>query len=227
MKIYIWLYKLWQFAFWGFLLPAAILVLTFPVVLNTIYQLESGIRASAQGELTRLEVAEIYDPELTRGIYASGKQTVLGITHSTIDYRAIVLNEFFRRNGSPLQGFGADFVAACDKYGAPFDCTTLPAIGYVETRLCNVPQSAHIQKNCWGWGGSGKNRITFKSYTEAINVITEKLVNAYGVKYMLDPKLMQKTYCGQHCNTWGGSVQSIRYEIDNLAKQMGYPALIR
>ena len=226
MKVYILFYKVWQLAFWGLVLPFTILILTLPVVLNVIYQLETGIRVSAEAGNDNVELAKVYDPVFNASVYSTGKSAVLGVNYSTTDYRSLVLDEFFKRNNSPLQGFGKDFVVSCNKYDAPYDCTTLSAIAYVETRLCTSPTS-HEQRNCWGFGGSGKNRITFSSYPEAIDLITNRLVNAYGSKYMTNPKLMQHTYCGPNCNAWGGAVQSMRYQINSLALEMGYPALIR
>jgi len=143
----------------------------------------------------------------------------------SLDYRAVVLDEYFRLNNSPLEGLGKEFVEKCNYYNAPFDCTTLPAIAWVETSLCNYPP-AHAQRNCWGFGGSGENRIWFNSYEDAIDLITDRLVNAYGSSYMQNPATMQYTYCGAHCHSWGNSVQAERIKISNLSVNMGYPKLI-
>ena len=121
---------------------------------------------------------------------------------STSDYRTHVLREYFKKYNSPLADFAQEFVHACNKYQAPKDCTTLAAIAFVETKLCTIGFAAQ-QKNCWGFGGSGRNRITFNTYNEAIDYITRALVSGYGNRFLENPRLMQYTYCGATCNKWG------------------------
>src|SRR5690606_36075553 len=118
------------------------------------------------------------------------------------------------------------FVKACEKHGAPKDCTLLPAIGYIETRLCTLAMSDR-QKNCWGWGGAGSNRVIFRDYETAIDEITYKLMNLpfYGEKFFNDPVYGQFYYCGTHCDKYGGYVQQAREDINRLSVEMGYPKL--
>ena len=144
---------------------------------------------------------------------------------TTSDYRAHVLREYFKKYNSPLVDFAQEFVNACNKYQAPKDCTTLAAIAYVETKLCTLGFAAQ-QKNCWGFGGSGHNRITFNTYNEAIDYITKTLVSGYGNYYLQNPRLMQYTYCGITCNKWGSGVQSARIEINRISENLGYPKLL-
>ncbi len=226
MKFYIAIYKIWKFCFWIILLPGVMLLISLPLLLKVLYNLETNINSGIVNSQSELNIKGVKQASLDSSNYATKKALVMGISTSVTDYRSIVLDEFFKRNNSVLYGSGKDFVASCDKYNAPFDCTTLPAIGFVETRLCDTI-SAKAQYNCWGFGGSGKNRITFKSFADAIDTITGRLVNAYGTKYMLNPKLMQSTYCGPNCTTWGDGVQTTRYQINTLAQQMGFPALIK
>ena len=141
------------------------------------------------------------------------------------DYRIYVLKKYFERYNSPLVTFASDFVAACDKYKAPDDCTTIPAIAFVETKLCTAGLSAE-QKNCWGFGGSGKNRIYFNTYNQAIDFVTKTLVKGYGNYSLENPIRMQYVYCGAHCHNWGVGVQSSRKEISKLSEQLGYPKLL-
>lgn len=144
---------------------------------------------------------------------------------NTSDFRVHVLQEYFQRYKSPLTPFAADFISACDKYQAPADCTTIPAIAFVETRLCTVGSGDDL-KNCWGFGGSGKNRIVFNTYNEAIDFVTRTMVANYGNYYLQNPKLMQYVYCGPNCHKWGPGVQSSRLEISRISQQLGYPKLI-
>lgn len=142
------------------------------------------------------------------------------------DYRALVFEKYIEMNNSPLQGLGQDFIIACKKYNAPKDCTVVLAIAKAETDLCNYPPS-QFQQNCWGFGGSGENRYIFNSYKEGIDLVTERLVNSYGLEYMIDPDAMEMTFCGQRpsCEEWGERVQQFMDELNVLSIQMGYPSL--
>ena len=146
--------------------------------------------------------------------------------NNDFDYRIKVLDTYFERNKSPLTGYGKYFVKACDKHSAPRDCTLLPAIGYIETRLCTLALSDR-QKNCWGWGGAGSNRVIFPDYETSIDHITKQLmsISFYGTRFFNDPTSAQLYYCGQHCNKWGGYVQDSRNDINRLSVELGYPKL--
>lgn len=143
------------------------------------------------------------------------------ISFATYDYRARILDLYFKSNESPLYGYGSAFVAACDKYGAPSDCTLLPAIGQVETGLCRTA-SSQKQHNCWGYGGSGVNRIIYPNFDQAIDEITRRLMIGYGRNFFIDPEIGELVYCGAHCNTWGDKVKVYQQNIKNLAKSNGY-----
>ena len=140
----------------------------------------------------------------------SQESAVLGFT--SYDYRARIFDIYFKKNNSPLYGYGQSFVNACDKYGAPHDCTLLPAIAKVETNLCKTQGSA-TQHNCWGYGGSGENRIVYKNYDQAIDEITRRLMVGYSSKFFLDPEYGELVYCGPHCAKWGDHVKVVQKEL--------------
>lgn len=226
MKVYYYFHKLARHSFWFIILPLVVLAAALPVSLPVFYQLEKSFGVSAQVIEYNKSQPTFDSLPSSSMVFSKPQMHTSGLVLGDTDYRAIVLDEYFKRNDSPLYGYGEEFVRACKKYKAPYDCTTLPAIAYVETRLCTLDLS-HAQRNCWGFGGSGPNRIWFKDYKDAIDLITDRLVNAYGPSYMTNPESMQHTYCGPHCNVWGPAVQQMRYSINNLAIEMGYPPLIR
>lgn len=166
-----------------------------------------------------------YSIVINKKIELNEKKGVV-IVNNNYDYKVKVFDEYFARNNSPLSGYGKDFIKACERYGAPKDCTLLPAIGYIETRLCTLALS-DTQKNCWGWGGAGDNRVIFPNYETAIDEITRKLMTIpfYGEKFFQDPVYGQFYYCGEHCDKYGSYVQSAREDINRLAVEMGYPKL--
>jgi hypothetical protein len=157
-------------------------------------------------------------------IIISNENSILQSSYLTAeyqDYRAFVLDAYFQKYNSPLEGYGTDFIVACDKYGLSKDCTVIPAIAYAETGLCTLGISAK-QFNCWGFGGSDTNRIVFKNYSEAIDIVTQRLASGYG-RALLDPVAMAHVYCGANCVNWGEGVNNQRNEIKKLARDLNLP----
>lgn len=151
------------------------------------------------------------------------KQSSFSATTDDIDPRAYVLNQYFKKHESPLQGTGEIFVEACERYGAPADCTTVAAIAKAETDLCNYYNSADYY-NCWGFGGGGANRMYFNSWEESIDLVTDRLVNSYGNEYMIDPRRMERVFCGWEpgCTGWGNRVLYFMRDISNYSKDLGF-----
>jgi hypothetical protein len=191
-----------------------------------LYYLESNININVFAESNRsIAYYKSQYPEINVSYEQFSVLDSSSIEINLKDYRAIVLDEYFKRNNSPLYGLGKNFVEACDKYNAPKDCTTLPAIGFVETGLCTYKPSQG-QKNCWGWGGSGPNRIIFDDYPQAIDTITRRLVAGYGNNFISQPIRMQYIYCGPNCHSWGNGVEQQRKVMNNIAKELGYPPML-
>lgn len=224
-KIVIYIKSFLNIFFWYVLTPITLFLVTAPITFPIVYALENKVEIQiinfSSNDLEFSSIDSTYDVSFSR-------KEVKGVNTAVQarDYRALVLDEYFRQNGSPLEGLGDVFIEKCEKYDAPYDCTTLPAIAHVETGLCNYGP-AQVQKNCWGFGGAGVNRIYFDSYEDAIDLITDRLVNSYGPEYMTDPVSMQYTYCGAHCDKWGGHVQNQRIVINNLSVKMGFPKLFK
>jgi hypothetical protein len=178
------------------------------------------------------EAAVKVEPEV-KSSYIENSEEILflkqsaSFTVSYTDFRALVLDKYFEKYNSPLFGYGKYFVNACDKYGTPYDCTFLPAIAYVETKLCTKALSSY-QYNCWGWGGSGENRIIFNNFPEAIDTITKGMVKGYGVNNLNNPYRLVRNYCGPNCNPyWASSVEREQKAISQIAKDLGLPALFK
>jgi hypothetical protein len=140
----------------------------------------------------------------------------------SLDKRIYVLDQYFKTRNSPLYGQANLFVEACDRFGAPKDCLTTAAIARHETDLCNYYNSAEMH-NCMGWGGGGIYRTRFANFKDHIDVATDVLVNQYGIKYMIEPALMEKVFCGPdpECAGWGARVKQFMVEIDNYGESLG------
>ena len=80
-----------------------------------------------------------------------------------------------------------------------------------------------------GVWGCDEHRRTFTSFEESIDTVTQVLAEEYGRKYMIDARLMEKTFCGTidpMCEGWGFRINSIMLEINEFSKQIGMGDLI-
>jgi hypothetical protein len=139
-------------------------------------------------------------------------------------FQAYLFDKYLQQIDSPLAGFGKDFVNACRKYDTPKDCTLLLAIAKVETNYCKAGLSLE-QKNCWGFGGSGPNRIIYKNFEESIDEVTRRVKEGYTNRFFEDPNYGALSYCGSHCTSWASHVQSERYRIKAFFEENGYSNL--
>jgi hypothetical protein len=146
---------------------------------------------------------------------------------SLVDRRAYVFDQYFLANNSPLYGYGSYFVEKCEQYGAPKDCVTIVAIARNETDLCKYSISAEMH-NCWGFGGGGVYRITFNSFEESIDRVSNVLMEGYGTRYIEDPSLMEGTFCGpqDECKNWGNSIKFFIRQIEEFSKSIGMGSLL-
>lgn len=207
-----------------FILPLFLLSLTAFAFLFITYNIKSIARVNADNQVfqdhnfspyTVVSEAENLN-KISSNSYEFNSSTRL------TDKRGYLFDLYFEENNSPLVGTGDLFAAACDAYGAPRECVTVVAIAKHETDLCKY-QNSYEMNNCWGWGGGGEYRQTFKDIGEGIWTVTRVLVQQYGQRYMLDPRLMERVFCGPdaECAEWGYRVLSLMTELRNFAKIKG------
>lgn len=142
----------------------------------------------------------------------------------SIDARAYVLDEYFKYHNSPMYGTGNIIYDRCRYYEAPGDCLIVAAIADAETDLCKYHTSATYY-NCWGFGGGGSDRIYFNSWEKSIDAVYRTLAwsDLYGNDAMINPRLMERTFCGWEpgCTGWGNRVIYYMDEIDQFARDLG------
>ncbi|HEC65612.1 MAG TPA: hypothetical protein ENI23_09970 [bacterium] len=149
----------------------------------------------------------------------------VGSSVKAYNYKAYVFDKYFETNSSPLSGYGNNFVRACERHGATSDCLLMVAIAKAETDLCKTGISDR-QKNCWGFGGSGENRIEWPTYPIAIDEVTRRVMIGYGTRFFEDANNGALYYCGRHCNKWGDIINSYKYQINEYGKDLGFPSMI-
>lgn len=208
------------------------LILIFAISIGSLAFYKVGENYTKNYYVEASSINEVDQLELKAPSIESNSGSVYGLNTSTYessssvikkDKRAFVLDRWFEQYGSPLYGHGQTFVNACDEIGAPRDCIVVAAIAFNETHLCTYPGSAEMF-NCWGFGGGGKYRATFSSFEESIYRVTDVLVNQYGLKYMEDPRLMEKTFCGVEdplCAAWGTKILSIMRNLKQFGRNLG------
>lgn len=136
-------------------------------------------------------------------------------------FQGYLFDEYLEAQNSPLAGHGEDFVQACADYETPKDCTLLIAISRIETGYCTTDISAQ-QFNCWGFGGSGPNRILYSSFEESIDEITRRLMEGYGTRFFENPNNGALFYCGRHCVKWGDYVLEEQIRLKNYLRDNGF-----
>jgi hypothetical protein len=150
--------------------------------------------------------------------YLQSNSSARPINMNHESYQGYVFDLYFANNHSPLAGYGQNFIDACRKYGAPSDCTLMPALAKVETDTCKTGISAK-QFNCWGFGGSGSHRIVYRSFPDAIDKITGQLMSGYGYNFFENAHIGALSYCGAHCGSYGNHVESEKSRLKDLMNQ--------
>ena len=211
----------------GFILLFSLILTVVLLILLYIFQLVIGkvqaktIIEIGSSENNEVQVVAQYEK------YFKRTYSQFFISSGVKDYRAIVFDEYFRINNSPLFGQGTKIVESCISVGAPSDCIILVGIARVETDLCKYLPSQSIY-NCWGFGGSGENRYSFLRYEDAIELIYKRLASGYGNDFMSNPEIGEMAYCGwrESCRTWGDRVIESMYDVNNLSIQLGFGPLL-
>ena len=130
-------------------------------------------------------------------------ESVLGV--ETRDARIDVLEEFFGRYNSPLQGQGPLIVRLADQYG--LDYRMIPAIAFKESSLCK--KTPKLSFNCWGYGIYGKKVTRFDNYEEGIETVTRGLAQNYIAKGYTNPDEIMSKYTPSSNGSWAETVNLI------------------
>lgn len=134
-------------------------------------------------------------------------EAVLGV--ESRDARIEVLEEFFKRYNSPLQGQGELIVRLADEHG--LDYRLVPAIAFKESTLCQkIPKGSY---NCWGYGIYGEKVTRFDSYPDAIDTVTKGLARNYIAKGYTSPEEIMSKYTPSSNGSWAETVNLIMNRI--------------
>ncbi|OGG13330.1 hypothetical protein A2773_00850 [Candidatus Gottesmanbacteria bacterium RIFCSPHIGHO2_01_FULL_39_10] len=136
-------------------------------------------------------------------------------TLAVADQRAEVLKNYLEGFNSPLAPFASKFVSEADKYDIPW--TWVPAISGIESTFGkHIPYNSY---NAWGWANG---EYAFKSWDEAIKIVTKTLKERYVDRGADTIDKIAPIYAPPS-HTWAGKVQYFIGKIEaheNKADQL-------
>jgi len=153
---------------------------------------------------------------LPRGIpnYSQTKKGVVSALVSGKDARAVLINRFLGKYGSPMAGMGGEFVAAADRYG--IDWRLLPAIAFQESNLGKkIPKGSY---NPFGWAiyEGESSGVYFESWASSIDTVASRIKENYINNGFATPETIVAKYTSGNNPSWVFAVNFAMEEISNL-----------
>lgn len=185
--------------------PTTIFCLVFAVFVYSRVSATSNLHG-----MLRQEVSSFQNNAFT---FAALPKTVFEIKTAlaTEDARPLVINRYFRRYGSPMEGMGDYIVKTSDHFGV--DPYLVVAIAQQESNLGKItPPSCY---NAWGWGIHTAGTLCFDSWQEGVNTfiagISEKYL-AYGLK--TPEEIMTRYNATSPGGAWAKGVNQFLVELE-------------
>lgn len=126
------------------------------------------------------------------------------------DGRADILNNYFKKYNSPMEGLGNTIVESADRHKIPFNY--LVAIGQCEGNLGkSIPHNSY---NTWGWGIYGDNMTKFSSWEEAIETVSKGLRENYFDLGLDTPEKMMPKYTPPSQGSWANCLNTFLSELN-------------
>lgn len=125
------------------------------------------------------------------------------------DARAKIIDQFFQRYRSPMEGLGNHIVTTADKYKIPYGL--LPAIGQCEGNVGKViPLGSY---NTWGYGIYGSTIKKFDSWEAGIEAVSADLRLNYFNRGLDTPEEIMTKYAPSSNGSWANCVNSYLQEL--------------
>ncbi len=128
------------------------------------------------------------------------------------DGRAKIIENFFRRNKSPLANYSETFVSVADKYN--LDYKLLPSISMQESN--GGKRVIEDSYNPFGYGIYGKMKLKFPSWEEAIERVGRALREDYLNQGLTTPEKIMAKYTPpslEKGGTWAKGVSTFMEEL--------------
>lgn len=193
-------------AFWKNLILTAIFFTITPITLGiSLFSLYSLQKAATESPLPKVSNILMY-PQSGVKVYASLPTKIPSIDGQVgaSDARTEILKQYMESYDSPLADYANLIVQAADKYSLDFRLLT--AIAQQESNLCKIIPPGSF--NCWGWGITGEGTLSFKSYDEGIETVSQGLRDNYLSKgYTSIDEIMSK-YTPLSNGSWANGVNT-------------------
>lgn len=125
------------------------------------------------------------------------------------DARAVIVDNFFKKYGSPMTGLGNDIVLAADENKIPYGY--LPAIAQCEGNLGkSIPDGSY---NSWGWGIYGNTLTKFDSWQDAVKTVSKGLREQYFDFGLDTPEKIMPKYTPPSQGSWAMCVGTFLAEL--------------
>ena len=131
----------------------------------------------------------------------------------TNDGRGVIVDNFLRKNGSPMVGMGSTFVFVADKYG--IDWKLLPAIAFQESNLGKkIPKGSY---NAWGWAvySGTLSGVRFDSWEHAIETVAKGIKERYISQGLTTPEAIMTRYTPGSDGSWA---YAVRVAMDEMTQ---------
>lgn len=125
------------------------------------------------------------------------------------DARVKLVEQYFKRYNSPMEGQGKAIVAAADKYRLPFNL--LPAIAQCEGNLGKV--MPYNSFNPFGFGIYGDRMTKFDSWAQAFETVSKTIRKDYFDLGLTNPDLMMPKYTPPSKGSWAHCVNQFMEEL--------------
>lgn len=129
---------------------------------------------------------------------------------ATQDARPIIINKYFERWGSPMEGMGNYITSVAGEEGV--DPYLIVAIAQQESNLGKkIPKDCY---NAWGWGIHSEGTLCFDSWEEGINIFTKGMANSYHAYGLYTPEEIMTKYVPQ--SPEGAWAKGVNKFLDSL-----------
>ena len=146
-------------------------------------------------------------------VYASLPTSFPTISASieTKDARIEIVRQYLADYDSPLTPYAQKIVDEADMNS--LDYRLLPAIAQKESNLCKIiPYGSY---NCWGWGITSVSSLSFDSFEQGIEVVSQGLKNNYIDKgYVTPEEIMTKYTPSSPDGAWAKGVKEFMAEME-------------
>lgn len=172
-----------------------------PIVLTTSLYTALKLHTSPPTYLHQIPNITLPDTTIPTSDSTPGEVKGLSTTIQTDDARPVIIAEFLKKHGSPLEPynhFGQFLTDLADKY--QIDFRLLPAIAMQESNLCKkIPADSY---NCLGLGVHSQGTWEFNSFEENFDAAAQVLRDKYLNQGLITPEEIQSKYTPNSNGSW-------------------------